>query len=306
MKAKAIAPAADVNERKAEINPRRFLGELDENIPQNWYEDNAVLTNMLNTYTVLVPDNERYYMRNLRKSLARIADPELQKRVIKFIQQEAQHGHAHERYWDNLRAHGIRFENFLKLTNFLSYKFLEALFPLKMQLSVIAAVEHINAYLGQVFLEQDLLKNADKRKRALFYWHFAEEIEHKEVAFDAFTAISGNYPLRALGMLLTAPLFYLFSLSGTLYFTAQQGQLFNRRYWWRWFKFQFVQEKVAWRSLALLAKYFKPGFHPAEIDNLELAEQWFARLLNAHTERLIRPTVKQRAAQAKENWRRAA
>lgn len=251
------------------------MGDFPGDIPRFWFRQNAVLTNMLNTYTVLVPDNENYYMRNIRLAAEKIQSKELKQQIQNFIRQEGQHGMAHRRYWQNLSEQGLKFKGFLKITNFLSYKFLESVFPLSVQLAVIAAVEHINAYLGHIFLQGDLLKDADPRKRLLFNWHFAEEIEHKGVSYDVFQAISGNYLLRIGGMLLTAPVFYIFSLLGTIYFSWQWGQLFNLKAWFGWFVFLFVRERVAFKSLYLLSLYFKPGFHPHQIDDYSLAQSVF-------------------------------
>ena len=256
------------------VVPRKFNGNFPNDIPRYWFRQNPILTNMLNTYTLLVPDNEHYYMRNIRCAYERLKDPELKVRVQNFIQQEGQHGVAHKRYWENLSAQGLKFKGFLSVTNFLSYKFLEPIFPLSMQLSVIAAVEHINAYMGHIFLEDNLLKQADPRKRLLFNWHFAEEIEHKEVSYDVFQEVSGNYPLRVTGMLLTVPLFYLFSLAGTLYFSWQCREILNTKSWSDWFRFLFMREKVAIKSLRYLVVYFKPSFHPRQIADYCLAESF--------------------------------
>jgi predicted metal-dependent hydrolase len=264
--------AAGHTDSGVEIVPRRFNGGFPDDIPRYWFRQNPILTNMLNTYTILVPDNEHYYMRNIRRTFESLKDSGLKMRVRKFIQQEGQHGVAHQRYWENLTAQGLKFRGFLKLTGLMSYRFLEALFPLSMQLSIIAAVEHINAYMGHIFLENDLLKEADPRKRLLFAWHFAEEIEHKEVAYDVFQEISGNYLLRIVGMLLTAPLFYLFNLVGTIYFSWQWGKLLSAKSWYDWLRFLFIREKVGFKSLYYLLLYFKPGFHPDQVADRHLAE----------------------------------
>jgi predicted metal-dependent hydrolase len=266
------AAAAGRHNAEADIVPRKFNGRFPDDIPRCWFRQNPLLTNMLNTYTLLVPDNEHYYMRNIRRAVDGVDDPGLKACIRNFILQEGQHGIAHQRYWENLAAQGLAFKGFVKICNLLSYGILEALFPLSMQLSIIAAIEHINAFTGHIFLEADLLKDADPRKRLLFAWHFAEEIEHKEVAYDVFESISGNYPLRVLGMLLAAPTFYLFNLAGTVYFSAQWGQLFRAKSWVEWFTFLFVREKAAWKSLRFVLLYLKPGFHPSQIEDREMAE----------------------------------
>ncbi len=264
--------------------PRRFTGDLGLDTPRHWFRGNAVLTHMLNTYTVLVPGNERYYMRHLRRALARLRDTDLRHRTQRFIRQEGQHGIAHEKYWAALRAQGLRYERFLRLTDLLSYRLLEALFPLSIQLSVIAAVEHINTYLGRVVLSADLLRDAEARQRELFYWHLAEEIEHKAVAFDVYHALVASYPLRVLGMLLAAPVFYAFNFAGTVLFCLQQRCLLRADWWLEWFRFQFTRERVAWRSLRYLVDYLRPGFHPDLVDDRTLLRELMRGPLKGRTE----------------------
>lgn len=267
-----MSERADVG---VDVIPRKFLGDFPQDVPRFWFRNNPILSNMLNTYTVLVPDNELYYMRNIRIASERIRNNRLKQQVMNFIRQEGQHGMAHKRFWKNLSDQGIKFKRFLKITDLVSYRFLESVFPLSVQLAVIASVEHINAYLGHIFLKGDLLRDADPRKRLLFNWHFAEEIEHKAVSYDVFQEISGNYFLRIGGMLLTAPVFYIFSFMGTVYFSWQCGKLFNVKSWIEWFVFLFVREKVGFKSLYMLLLYFKPGFHPNQIVDYHLARSVF-------------------------------
>jgi predicted metal-dependent hydrolase len=262
------------HDKAIQVIPRKFSGDFPQTIPAAWFKQNPILSNMLNTYTVLVPDNENYYIRNIRRSLELFQDGDLSARVQGFIRQEGQHGIAHRRFWSNLSAQGLKFEAFLGLVNFLGYKFVERFFPLSVQLSIIAAIEHINAYMGHIFLADKLLEDADLHKRLLFGWHFAEEIEHKEVSYDVFQKVSGNYFLRIAGMLLTAPLFYGFNLAGTIYFSWQQGRLFSFRHWCGWFSFLFWREKVAFKSLYQLLLYFRPGFHPRQIASYRYAEEF--------------------------------
>ena len=92
-----------------DIVARRFTGAFPDDIPRDWFRQNPILTNMLNTYTVMVPDNEHYYMRNIRRAVDSLHDAGLKARVRKFIQQEGQHGIAHQRYWGNLTAQGLKF-----------------------------------------------------------------------------------------------------------------------------------------------------------------------------------------------------
>jgi len=69
-------------------------------------------------------------------------------------------------------------------------------------MAMVSCVEHVNAYLGHEFLAQRMLEDADPDLRVLFEWHFAEEIEHKHVAYDVMQHLWPSYVLRLLGALM--------------------------------------------------------------------------------------------------------
>jgi predicted metal-dependent hydrolase len=75
--------------------------------------------------------------------------------------------------------------------------------------------------------------------KMLFYRHFAEETEHKSVAFEVFENLYGSYPLRILGAILVLPLFYTINTIGTLYLLWQDRRLSRLGTWKDWGKFLF-------------------------------------------------------------------
>jgi predicted metal-dependent hydrolase len=197
--------------------------------------------------------------------------------VRAFCLQEGQHGVGHRRFWKVLTEQGYSFERFEKAVGAFAYKFLERVTPLPVRVSMVACVEHINAFLGEEFLRGDLLHAADPPVKALFEWHFAEEIEHKHVAFDVLQAVSPSYPVRVLGALLVVPFFYLLMMTGTLNFLRQDGLLFKRSTW-RAFRLHFWgRDHLAHRTISHLWNYLRPGFHPEQTNNRDLAAAVIAR-----------------------------
>lgn len=261
--------------------PRRFTPPFPLDAPRHWFPGNTVISSILNTYTVLVPANEAFYIRTLKRSMPLIADQALRDTSVDFIQQEAQHGVAHRRYWHNLDAQGYRFRPFEKAVDKLTFRTIERITPLSLQISLVSCVEHINAYLGHEFLAQGILADADPGMRALMEWHFAEEIEHKRVAFDVLNAISPGYGMRVAGLLLTAPLFYLLMSVGTIRFIAQDGLLFKRDTWRQLWWHLGPGQHLFRRSLRHLRDYLRPGFHPSQLDDCELARVVIARYSEA-------------------------
>ncbi len=258
------------------ITPRKLVIEFDDDIPRYWCHGSAFMTHMLNTYTLLIPDNENYYIRHLVRCESQISDIDLQRRLKDFCRQEAQHGVGHRAYWRNLDQLGIRYRGMVKLVGWFNYKLLEPLIPRKLHLANIACIEHINAYIGSFYLKHDLLKDADPRMRFLFNWHFAEEIEHSGVSFDVFQHVSGNYLFRLLAGLLVFPLFYLINSLGTFYLLGQDGKLLSPGTWRDLARFLFRYGAMS-HALRNMLVYFKPGFHPSQVSDYRLVEAFMSR-----------------------------
>jgi predicted metal-dependent hydrolase len=250
---------------------RRLEAEFAPSTPRIWCPGDPFLTHVLNTYTVLVPGNEGFYIRTLRKALPRIADPALREQVTAFSMQEGQHGVAHRRCWAMLAAQGYRFRGYAKAVDVLAYGFVERALPLSIGVAMVACIEHANAYLGHEFLSQRILRDVPRDMRSLFEWHFAEEIEHKAVSWDVLQAVAPGYPTRVAGVLLTLPLFYLLMTAGAVSFLVQDGSLFTAAAWrgaWRHF---FSAHRMVARTLGHVARFLRPGFHPWEQDDRALA-----------------------------------
>jgi len=260
-----------------ELSSRRFSRSFDD-IPLHWCGGDAVVTHMLNTYTVLVPGNEGYFIRTLQRALPAVADDkQMQTTIRDFCTQEGQHGIGHRRCWDMLTSQGYTFKPFERAVAAFAYRFMERITPQKLRLSMVACIEHINAFIAHEFLSQQLLANSHRIPKALFEWHFAEEIEHKHVAFDVLQKVAPSYSLRCLGALVVAPLFYLLMFAGTLNFLHQDRLLF-RRSTWRAMRLHFWgRDHMVRRTFGHIVDYLRPGFHPNQLDNRALADQAIAR-----------------------------
>ena len=271
------------------ITPRQFASKLSSDIPKHWLPGNEVVSSILNAYTILVPANEGFYVRTLKACMPRVRNEQLHARCRNFIHQEAQHGVAHTRYWDNLDAQGYRFRTFEKNVDKLVFRVMEKLGPLSLRVSLVSCVEHINAYIGHEFLSQDILAQADPGVKDLMEWHFAEEIEHRRVAFDLLQAVAPNYALRVLGFALTAGLFYSLMCVQAISLLAQDGILWRRETWRQVRSHMGSRHQMVRRTLRHLLDYLQPDFHPSQTGNDALAQEVLTRLASA-TPPAVAPT----------------
>ena len=70
-----------------------------------WYDGQPLTTQLLNAYTVLIPEGERFIIRTCSR-YSRQAAPELKKELKKLFFQEGQHSREHQRVLNAMRHGG--------------------------------------------------------------------------------------------------------------------------------------------------------------------------------------------------------
>lgn len=231
----------------------------------------------------LVIDTARYHRQFLK-------DPVLKQRITALIGQEAIHSKMHNEFNDTLAEHRfpVAFYRFLA-DNVFEYGFKK--FPNRLQLSLMAGIEHFTAVLSEYMMKHEdiFFETKDEKQRALWMWHMLEESEHKDIAYDVYQTLSGNYPLRISGFALAAfTIMFLVPLGGSLIPVIRKpSDLFSFRYW-----------KDVKNSLALLAgpkdgvygstinhilDYLRKDFHPNDHDTTAYLDYYKEKLLNPKT-----------------------
>jgi uncharacterized protein len=262
------------------LTVRRFDPLPDHEVPRHWFHDEPAATHLLNAYTLLVPDNEGFYIRTLNAAAPRLHDLALRNQVRAFCRQEGQHGIAHRKAWELLAAQGYRFEGFVRFADRVAFGLVERCAPLNLRVAMVACVEHLNAAIGHEYLSRELMAGVHPRLRALFEWHLAEEIEHKAVSFDVLQTFRHAYALRLLSVALVVPLFYLLLGAGAVRLMAQDGSLRRASTWRGWLAHAFGRRHMASRMLGHVAHYLRPSFRPWALDDRHLVQAALARWSN--------------------------
>ena len=144
------------------------------------------------------------------------------------------------------------------------------------QLGLTTALEHFTAIFAHSALKHpELIANADEEAQRLWGWHAIEEIEHKAVAFDTYAWATRETPkfkrwmIRSLTFLNVSRNFITGRWKEALELLAQDGITgFSAR--WRLANFLWGQPGVVRRVVGPWLAYFRPGFHPWQIDDREL------------------------------------
>jgi predicted metal-dependent hydrolase len=143
------------------------------------------------------------------------------------------------------------------------------------------------AYAGARWIEPrigSLFRGADDEPTRLFLWHLAEEVEHKGVAFDIWTAVDGRRHRYITAMIVAAIVLAAFSFAGTLCLLWGRRRLFSpvahsRLLLW---SVTFVFEAVTAMILSCL-----PGHHPDDFTDPTYLTDW----LKAEDDYLVMPSA---------------
>lgn len=264
--------------RAIKIRKRDIRFDLTDVNIANWHATGTHVCHYFNVQSLLFPQGERFFIRSVRRFRNEITDPELLAQVSGFIGQEAMHGREHESYNQKLADIGYRVE---QAEDFLinSFKIAERYLSPKMLLAMTVGLEHLTAIGAEDTLaDKRFFSQAHPEMARLWRWHALEEIEHKAVAFDVYTAVAGTGLLAWLRRCL-AFIFVSFSMQFTIWIgllrvIRRSGGLFDLRGWWKLLQALWITPGFLRRSIPRYFQFFRPGFHPWNEDNYHLVTQW--------------------------------
>lgn len=250
-----------------------------QNIDKHWFGKSPFKTQWLNSYTLVIPDGEKFILRSTKRYVDRV-DGELKTCLLGLLTQEALHSKEHEKFYKNLRHQGYKIQGYLRTYRYISYKILERIglrvFGPKLLLSTAAGLEHINAVIAEIGLTNEFLAGADPQVRPLFEWHYAEEIEHKAVCHEVLQVVAPSYPLRVAGLFFATMTFVGALVMGTVVLLWQDRQLLTWASIREAARYFFREPGFLFQYLAAVRVYLRPRFHPDEHDNYGLADHVFA------------------------------
>jgi predicted metal-dependent hydrolase len=273
--------------------------------PLHWIPDDPFATHLLNVFHLLLPVSERWFIQVLTEAEPLVADAELRAAIKPFVHQESWHSWAHQMVLQHLAEQGIDTTPYTdRLQNWLSKlgkqhpgwpRILQRV-SLYRRLAVVAALEPFNAALGEWFIQNRGLDyaGADQTMLDLLRWHGAEEIEHRSLVFDVYQNVCGNYPLRALTMLSTAPTFAFWWIAGLRFLMATDPTTNAKprlRDWVRAAR-QYRVPGPWLVAVTVPSRFVRPGYHPSAEVSTQLAVEYLeqspaARAARERSEALV-------------------
>ncbi len=259
-------------------------------LPLRWIPGESFASHMLNVLHLLLPEGERWFVRVFSEALPLIKDDQLREDVLGFIGQEGMHAGAHQAVQDYFTAQGLNTE---KYVGELETIFRVLLGPRNLsgrrgeewlveRVALVAAVEHVTAFLGHWILNSPGLDaaGADPQMLDLLRWHGAEEVEHRAVAYEVYMHVDGRYLRRARTYAVGATALCYLWARGVGALMANDPTLL-------------VPVKPRWRDLVRSARkgltpgyldivncawrYLQPGYHPRNEGSTSQAVEYLAQ-----------------------------
>lgn len=275
-------PFEKVDERHPPIKTRRVSFDW-ANTPLHWVPGNAVATHMINSFHLVLPEGERWFIQCVQDARPEIDDPRLLAEIKGFIGQETVHARAHGTFLTSmLENYGVDHSKVTELgaegnrnrpADRAKLKPRTRRRMLKFELSCVSAIEHYTAVLGQWIMTNPRLDEAgiDPTMLDLWRWHGAEEVEHRSVVFDVYEKLGGGYLVRALGWVVSLGFLYTALIGGARYLLKQDPTVPNKvTYRWMYREYRRAIKDGLFPSIAgLLFKegyiYLRPSHHPSKV-----------------------------------------
>jgi predicted metal-dependent hydrolase len=226
------------------------------------------------------PDGEKFFIESVKAFEKEVSDPHLSAQLLAFVQQEAQHSIQHRLYNDVFVDQNTK-ELLAKQQTKQEEKRRSAVASSQSgssklsNLASTVAFEHLTAvFTDQLLRNRNLTAGMSAFVRPLWIWHAIEETEHKAVAFDIYKNVGGGY-WRRIWCYLLAVLGYPCGIALIQVFLLyQEGKLLDIRDCIRYLRFMLGANGLVRPMLPGLLLYFRRSFHPWQLDNRALVEQW--------------------------------
>ncbi|WP_336170758.1 metal-dependent hydrolase [Acinetobacter sp. 161(2023)] len=283
------------NRAGASFPVRRMNFDFND-VPEYWMNGSAGLTHFMTALSALFPAGEKFFIDSVRavRYHPSIKDDEaLQKEISAFIGQEAMHTQEHVNFNASAQKFGHDVDALEKFTDTAIQTaiktFVKIVKPFGMtkdmvDLTATTALEHFTATIASQLLVNKHIQElmTDETMSTMWYWHAIEENEHKAVAFDVYEGVFGKgikaYALRTSSLVFAMALIFLIQSSFVLRLLKQDKKL-NLDELSVIYKYAYSPSKGIITGMAKeMLAYFKPGFHPNDLDTVGLLKTWKAKL----------------------------
>lgn len=268
-----------------EIKVRRVNFIFNKDNPRFYYKNNPFSTHFINALHIVFPTGERFFVNSVLKHQKEITDDKLKKQVRNFCGQEGVHSAMHEKFWKILNENGYIIKGYENHIDKLLHKIIakievEGTRINNIDLTATVCLEHFTALFGHALFEHVELNQeiVPKDMAELFQWHAAEEIEHKNVAFDVFQKVDKDEHIKRVTLMpIVTALLYFYLGIGTMMLIYQDRKHLKLTKLPKQF-YDFATGLFSDLHGDLVKEYFsffKKDFHPSFLNDYHFAENFF-------------------------------
>lgn len=185
----------------SDILVRRIPFAFDEGIDPVWHPQQPEWSHMINGGSLTMPYLEPFLIKTVREALSQVDDPQLEADVQAFCGQEGAHYRNHRRYNEILkRSYPELAEAEAEMTE--DYARFQKR-SLRWRLAYAAGFETMTMGVTEWLIGQrtSLFRGGDASVTSLVLWHMVEETEHKNVAYDLYMHLYGDYWPKTWGLI---------------------------------------------------------------------------------------------------------
>lgn len=248
-------------------------------MPGHWNAQRPEFSHIVNAASLAMPYLEPYLIKSMRAARELVDDPALKEALDEYVAQESMHYRQHRRFNDTLSARGYRCIEALEKRMAVDYERLGATRSLAFNLAYAEGFESMALAIGEMLIldREHLFGDSESSVATLVLWHFVEEIEHKNVAFDVFEHVAGGYFRRVYGFLYATAHIFMLTRDGYHALLQEDGL-------WRDLRSRLALARLLMRIFRHLTprllRILVPGYSPRQVADPPWALAW-ARLFAA-------------------------
>lgn len=263
------APAPSSGTRSVAV--RRVCFEHGALMDRHLVDDDLMLSHLAAVMSAAIPAGEEFVIDVIRRHRKGL-EPGLRKDTNSLIGQEQVHSREHEAFNRALHRLGYPVPVIDRASR--TAKAISSRLPARLQLAMVASIEHFTATLAEHVLSTDHVKVTwgDTTAREFISWHLYEELEHRSIAFDVMKAAGVSEADRHCGMRLTVALFGSVVIGGMLLSLATDRDTYRPRRFLR--SLRRLRNSPSARMSGDLSRWYRPDFHPDERNIDAIVDRW--------------------------------
>lgn len=230
-----------------------------------------------NSISLLMPYLEPYVVKSVARAHKQakqenLLSAEEDTEITSYLGQETQHHIQHRKFNDHLRARYSKLSILEGLADRLAKRLLRSA-SMEYNLSQSAASEAFAFSVARWTAQYrtEIFAGADPLVADLFKWHMAEEVEHKHVVFNLWSALTPSFWRYRVAAVFCVLVMAFFVITGATTMMAYEKRIFSPLAWFRLIKWGIT---FAFELLPNLLVSSLKDFHPDQfVDPVEV-ENW--------------------------------